>query len=322
MFAKRMLSFTKGLVLTTNVRRFVGSKRLNKTSTSSALYLAIAVATSTYYYNVNNNKYMVDCDAHDLSSLGRYSVSNVVAKASPAVVSILVDEGERRTLGSGYIISNDGFIVTCVHVVDNAMNNRVLVTLKNGRAIPATVWRKDAETDIAVIKLEEVPDNLPTLSFGKSSDLNMGDFVVAIGSPLGWTDSVSFGVVTNIGASAELGAEHGQIMLQTDATIFIGNSGGPLLNINGEVIGMNSCKSLTNWAYGYALPSDLVAFVSDKMVRKKRIVRPFLGMVVGDDYTFKHSKNLTTDSRAMTGSVATVYEVMWQSPAQRGGFKR
>ena len=212
--------------------------------------------------------------------------------------------------------------MTCFHVVDNAVNNRVLVTMKDGRAIPATVWRKDKETDIAVIKLEQVPDNLPTLSFAKSSEVTMGDFVVAIGSPLGWTDSVSFGVVTGKGVIAELGADHGHVMIETDAIIYCGNSGGPLLNMHGEVVGMNSCKSLTSWSFGYALPSDLIAFITDKMIRKKKIARPFLGMVIGDDHAFRYTKNLTSDSRAMRGSVATVNEVMWKSPAQRGAFKR
>lgn len=182
--------------------------------------------------------------------------------------------------GSGFIVSEDGYIVTNKHVVDQD-NVEYTVFTNSGDEYKAEVMAKDSLNDIAVIKIEA--SGLPYLDFADSDNLQVGQSVIAIGNPLlEFNNSVSVGIVSglsrDITASSRFGkSEHLEGIIQTDAAINPGNSGGPLLNLDGKVIGVNvAMASAEN--IGFALPSNLVKSVVDSVLENGRIVRPFLGI--------------------------------------------
>ncbi len=207
------------------------------------------------------------------------SFADLVDFAAPAVVNIKSGTAQQpRGQGSGFIIRADGYIVTNDHVVEGA--ETVTVTLKNGREYQGTVKRGD-QTDIAVVKIEA--KNLPTLQFADSAKIRPGQYSVAIGSPFGLENTVTVGHVSAIGRhqNTDIGGRQYPDLVQTDAAINMGNSGGPLLNINGQVIGVNtSIFSMTgaNQGIAFAIPSNQAKFVSDMLMQKGRITRSMLGV--------------------------------------------
>jgi serine protease Do len=193
----------------------------------------------------------------------------------------------RQGSGSGFIISEDGYILTNNHVVENA--NRVTVTLTDRRQFDATVVGRDPNTDVAVLRVNAA--GLPTVALGDSDDLEIGDWVLALGYPLSLGETVTAGIISakgkNIGimqrnrdAAAPL--EH---FIQTDAAINPGNSGGPLVNLRGEVIGINTAiASATGLysGYGFAVPIRLAKRVADDLIQHGVVHRPKLGVQIKD----------------------------------------
>lgn len=200
--------------------------------------------------------------------------------------------------GSGFIVSEDGYIVTNKHVVDED-NVEYTVFTNDGNEYKADVIAKDSLNDIAVIKIEA--SDLPFLNFANSDDLQVGQSVIAIGNPLlEFNNSVSVGIVS--GLSREITArstfgksEHLEGIIQTDAAINPGNSGGPLLNLDGKVVGVNvAMASAEN--IGFALPSNLVENAVNSVLEKGKIVRPFLGIrYVPINKKLKESNKLSVD---------------------------
>ena len=194
--------------------------------------------------------------------------------------------------GSGFLITDDGYVVTNNHVVEDA--SRVTVTLRDRREFPAVVVGRDPTTDVAVIKIEG--ENLPTARLGRSEDVQVGEWVLAIGNPLGHLEfTVTSGIVSAKGRPLDIiqntlrrrGDENANYaiedFIQTDAAINPGNSGGPLVNLRGEVIGVNSAiASETGYSqgYGFAVPIDLVRRVADDLIRYGRSRRPVLGIQI------------------------------------------
>lgn len=199
----------------------------------------------------------------------RYNfIADVVEKSTPAVVYIEIIgrhpfSGREVPIsnGSGFIISSDGLIVTNAHVVANKRGVRVKLT--NGESYNATVQNVDQVADIATIKINP-RHPLPTLRLGKSSDVRQGEFVVAMGSPFALRNTITSGIVSSAQrGSKELGlSNHNMDYIQTDATIDFGNSGGPLINLDGEVIGINTMKVTAG--ISFAIPSDRVQLFLDR----------------------------------------------------------
>ncbi len=181
-----------------------------------------------------------------------------------------------RGSGSGFIIDSSGRILTNSHVVDGA--DTVTVTLKDGRTFNGKVLGEDPVTDVAAIKIDA--NNLPTLALGNSDVLQPGEAVIAIGNPLGLNNTVTSGIISATGRSSnDIGASDKRVdYLQTDAAINPGNSGGPLLNVRGQVIGMNTAIIRGAQGLGFAIPINTVQRIAQELITKGRVDHPYLGI--------------------------------------------
>ncbi len=195
----------------------------------------------------------------------------------------------RQGSGSGFIITPDGYVMTNNHVVENAAS--IVVTTTDRREYSATVVGRDPSTDVAVLKIEG--ENLSTVRLGDSDDMEVGDWVLALGYPLSLGETVTAGIVSakgrNINIMARSGEEGGaspvEHFIQTDAAINPGNSGGPLVNLRGEAIGMNTAIASptgTYAGYGFAVPIKLAKRVADDLIEDGRVSRPRLGVQIGN----------------------------------------
>jgi serine protease Do len=233
-----------------------------------------------------------------------------VRREGPRDESRDLDE-PRRSQGSGFIVDPAGVIVTNAHVVEGTASAQV--RLFDGRRFPAKVIGRDNRVDLALLRIEGVR-GLPTLSFGDSNRLRVGEFVLALGHPFGLEHSVSFGIVSRKGAPLTVAAP-GFDFIQTDAAINPGNSGGPLVNMAGEVIGVNSMAA-RNGSIGFAIPSNLVQMLLPALVAKGRIEWGWLGVAiteVGDDDLDR------LKLREPRGVL--IRSVMPGEPADRGGVR-
>lgn len=188
---------------------------------------------------------------------------------------------QRNSLGSGVIIdSSQGFVLTNNHVIDKA--DKILVTLTDGRQLNAKLVGTDPEADVAIIQIPA--ENLTMLPIADSSQLRVGDFVVAIGNPFGLGQTVTSGIVSALGRSG-LGIEGYEDFIQTDASINPGNSGGALVNLRGEFIGMNTAilaPSGGNVGIGFAIPSNMVMTIKESLVKHGEVRRGLLGVTTQD----------------------------------------
>ena len=191
----------------------------------------------------------------------------------------------QRGEGSGFIMTEDGYIVTNNHVVADA--DQVSITMSDGRTFKARIVGTDSTTDVAVVKIDA--KGLPTLTIGNDERTRIGDWVVAVGNPLGLDFTVTAGIISAKGRGAEINLPNAgnftvSDFIQTDAAINPGNSGGPLINMRGEVIGLNSAiASQTGFysGYGFAIPITLVKSVTDALIRDGRVRLPVMGVSVG-----------------------------------------
>ena len=187
-----------------------------------------------------------------------------------------------KGVGSGFIVSPDGYVLTNAHVVADA--SEVTVTLTDRREFPAKVIGIDKASDVALIKI--AANGLPTVRFGDPSKLRPGQWAIAIGSPFGFENSVTAGVISAVGRPLNDGSNSSYVtFIQTDAAVNPGNSGGPLFNIDGEVIGINSqIYSRTGGYMGvsFAIPIDLALNVKEQLLRNGKVVRSRIGVSVQD----------------------------------------
>eukprot|EP01031_Cornospumella_fuschlensis_P026820 gene26820-32405_t len=222
--------------------------------------------------------------------LTRNFVADVVEAISPAVVNIATMSSSYMGVGisggSGFIINKDGYIVTNAHVVANGDNSdNIIVTMKSGRKRRASLYAMDLLSDIAVLKLEDMDDDvLPVAPLGQSSKVRSGEFVIAIGSPMFLQNSASLGIVSATARHAsELGISNNRSeYIQTDAAVNVGNSGGPLVNLDGEVIGINTLKVKGTDGISLAIPIDIAAQIVGQLVQFKRVVRPYVGLKMAE----------------------------------------
>ena len=281
----------------------------------------------------------------ELMSQGSPTLAPLVDKTAPAVVSIAIqgtvtaprnplmddpfferffgappggERGERkvRSAGSGVIVdAKEGFILTNHHVVDNA--DEILITLTDGRTLDAKVIGSDAGTDIALIKVDD-PKNLTEMNFADSDKAKVGDFVLAIGNPFGLNHSVTSGIISQLGRT---GINRGgyEDFIQTDAAINPGNSGGALVDMNGELLGINSAifsRSGGNIGIGFAIPANMARSVMDQLVEFGEVRRGLLGVSISD---------FTKESAEAYGMKNTdgalIQEIVPESAAEKAGLE-
>ena len=261
------------------------------------------------------------------------SIAEVYKRSAPAVVQITAtsnsnpfgSESQQRALGSGFVFDKAGYIITNYHVIAGA--GSIQVTFSDNRSIDATLVGSDPSTDIAVLKVNTTASALTTLSLGDSDAVQVGDAVVAIGNPFGLSRSVTAGIVSaiqrQITAPADADGDQYAIdhVIQTDAAINHGNSGGPLLNARGEVIGVNAQietggASQGNVGVGFAVPSNTVKSVAGQLIETGKVEHPAIGIL---------AKELTADVaeefRLAVKSGVVVEEVQPGSGAAKAGLK-
>ena len=258
--------------------------------------------------------------ARPASDLPSASFSRVAEQVEPSVAHIKVYESEiysREGTGSGVIINPAGYILTNAHVVRNAI--KIRVKLADGSESEAKVIGIDVQTDLAVIKIESAK-SLPVARMGDSDKLNVGDWVIAIGSPFGLEQTVTAGIISAKDRITESGSTAFQQFLQTDAAINPGNSGGPLVNLAGEVIGINTQIATNTGVYngiGFALPSSTAVEIYNQLIAHGRVRRGFLGINPQEITPQIARLNQITD-----GQGVLVREVTSDtSPAARAGLK-
>src|SRR5262245_664749 len=226
-------------------------------------------------------------------------------------------ENGPRSLGSGILISKDGEVLTNYHVVRNA--ETIKVKLADQTEYEARLIGKDDRTDLALVKIRRSGGNMPFARLGSSSQLEVGDWVMAIGNPFGLEHTVTAGIVSAKGRV--IGAGPYDNFIQTDASINPGNSGGPLINGLGEVVGVNSAifsQGGGNIGIGFAIPIDLAKKIADQLRKNGRVVRGWLGIRAQDvSQQLASSLNLTRPA----GEMAVVTEVAENSPAGEAGVK-
>jgi serine protease DegS len=218
------------------------------------------------------------------------------------------------SLGSGVIVSADGYVMTSYHVVQNA--DEILVALRDGREAPATIVGTDPETDLALLQINL--DDPPVMTLRENGPVRVGDVVLAIGNPLGVGQTVSMGIVSATGRS-HLGIATFENFIQTDAAINRGNSGGALINTDGDLIGINTAilSSDGSWeGIGFATPASIATEVMNDLIEHGRVIRGYLG-VTAQDITPGLAETFGLD--AVRGGL--VSEVERNSPAHKGGLR-
>lgn len=220
----------------------------------------------------------------------------------------------RRSMGSGFIVSKDGYVLTNNHVVEGA--DEIMVRLNDRRELPATLVGTDPRSDMAVLKINN-GDDLPVVRIGQSSDLKVGEWVLAIGSPFGFDYTVTAGIVSALGRS--LPSENYVPFIQTDVAINPGNSGGPLFNLDGEVVGINSqiyTRSGGFMGVSFAIPIDDAMNVFRQIRDKGTVARGWLGVLIQEV-----NKDLAESFGLSRPRGALVAEVMDGSPADEAGLR-
>jgi serine protease DegQ len=269
------------------------------------------------------------------------SYSTAAKKAMPAVVNIftsketsaaptpfmddplfrhffgdqLEEQPQREnSLGSGVIVSPEGLILTNHHVIESA--DEIEVALADGRTVPARIVGSDPETDLAVLKVDV--KSLPSITFGHSDKLNVGDVVLAIGNPFGVGQTVTQGIVSALGRN-HLGITTFENFIQTDASINPGNSGGALIDADGNLVGINSAiysRSGGSMGIGFAIPVSLARQVMEQIIRQGSVTRGWIG-VEAQDIT----SELAESFKLKEAQGALIARVMRNSPADRAGVR-
>ncbi len=226
--------------------------------------------------------------------------------------------------GSGFIIDSAGYVLTNAHVVDQA--DKVTVTLKDGRSFEGVVEGADEVTDLAVVKIEDSAD-LPVAPLGNSDGIEVGDWAIAVGNPLGLDNTVTLGIVSTLKrSSATVGIPDKRLdFIQTDAAINPGNSGGPLLNAQGDVIGINTAIRADAMGIGFAIPINKAKEVQAQLSRGERIAHPYLGVQIASltpDMAKRNNDDPNAGFNLPEVDGVLVVRVLPDTPAAEAGMRR
>jgi serine protease Do len=222
---------------------------------------------------------------------------------------------KEQSLGSGVIVSNEGYIITNNHVVEQA--DEIKVTLFDKRSLRATVIGSDPKSDIAVVKVKA--RDLHAIQWGNSDELQVGEFVLTVGNPYGLNHTVTMGIISAVGR-ANVGIADYEDFIQTDAAINPGNSGGPLVNTDGKLIGINTAIFSRSGGYqgiGFAVPSNMVRLVMDQLVEKGKVTRGWLGVSIQE-----LTPELSRKFGLKISKGALIGDIVKGSPAEKAGLKR
>ncbi len=269
----------------------------------------------------------VPASAQDLQQ----QIVDVIHTVQPTVVQVESQGAQGGAIGSGEIVSSSGYIVTNDHVVAGFSQYSVL--LSNGKTYPATLTGEDAQDDLAVLKIS-TGSTLQTIAFGDSNKAQVGQFVVALGSPLGLQQSATFGIISALNRSASEApngpAQELTGLIQTSAPINPGNSGGALVNLSGQLIGVPTLGAVdpnsgcTAAGIGFAIPSDRVKFVMNQLIDNGRLVtsgQGFLG-IQGEDVTPQIAANYQLSAQSGVLIVGFAPAASGTSPAQQAGLRQ
>lgn len=324
----------------------------------SSLVSGSSTASTWVHKNILNQASTIAASktAQTLSVTEDSATVDVVKQASPAVVSIVVTQdlskiysqsgsgtfpfnlfgmpsqqqepqGQQEVAaGTGFVISSDGMILTNKHVVSTA-GAEYTVVMNDGKKYTATVTATDPFNDIAIVKIDA--KGLPTLKLGDSDTLQIGQTVIAIGNTLGeYRNTVTKGVISGLARTVEAGDGRGQSetlenIIQTDAAINSGNSGGPLLNLAGQVIGINTAMNQSGQLVGFALPINQVKKAVDSVQKTGKIVRPYLGVryiLLNKDIADQNKLSVDYGALIVRGQQQSDIAVIPGSPADKAGL--
>jgi S1-C subfamily serine protease len=269
----------------------------------------------------------IPVDDQELLDAYSNAVIDVVDRVGPAVVGLTIHTGEangrsRAGTGSGVVVAPDGLILTNSHVVgaggNAAATSRIEVSTPEGQHLTARLVGDDPDTDLALIRIVQ-PVTLPFAPLGDSKKLKRGQLVIAIGNPLGFESTVTAGVVSALGRS--LRSRNGRLIddvIQTDAALNPGNSGGPLVSSRGEVVGVNTAVIMGAQGICFAVAANTASFVLGELVRHGRVRRAYIGVAAQHAPISRRRRlftGITQDSAVMVGTVEP------DSPAARAGMK-
>ncbi|MGF1480005.1 MAG: trypsin-like peptidase domain-containing protein [Cyanophyceae cyanobacterium] len=251
-------------------------------------------------------------------------IAAAVQRTGPSVVRINSNRISRNSsrpsqgTGSGFIVSADGTILTNAHVVNGA--EQVTVTLGDGRSLTGEVLGQDSLTDVAVVQV--AANDLPAVSLGNSESLQIGEWAIAIGNPLGLDNTVTAGIISGTGRSGgAIGSPNTRVsFIQTDAAINPGNSGGPLLNQQGQVIGINTAIIGRAQGLGFAIPIDRAREIADQLIAQGEVEHPYLGVQMVT-LTPAVREELNRDLNLQTDEGVVIVDVASSSPALRAGLQ-
>jgi S1-C subfamily serine protease len=230
-----------------------------------------------------------------------------------------------RGQGSGFIIDNTGNILTNAHVVNGA--DRVTVTLKDGRTFDAIVEGVDEVTDLAVVKIEGDDNPLPVAMLGDSDRVEVGDWAIAVGNPLGLDNTVTLGIVSTLKRSSSSVGIPGKRLefIQTDAAINPGNSGGPLVNQNGDVIGINTAIRADAMGIGFAIPINKAKEIKDRLAKGETIAHPYIGVQIADltpELARRNNEDINSGFYLPEVNGVLIIRVLEGTPAADAGLRR
>ena len=324
-----------------NLREYKGQKIIKTLEIIAILILIISFIVLAYcvYISFTTEKNYASEYTAELTSVTNKTeekdISTLIENVNNAVVGIsriadkgttifLQDGASNLGLGTGFIVSNDGYIVTNQHV-SGEKNNTCYVTLESGKTYKASVVWTDVDLDLSIIKINV--NNLDYLILGDSDKIKIAEQVYAIGNPIGFEfqRTVTSGIISGLNRTIKI-EEDGKTsymedLIQTDATINPGNSGGPLINKNGEVLGINSVKITSAEGIGFAIPINIIKPIIEQLVSNGEYITPTLGMFAYDkDIVPYINQELTQNIKLDTGIY--VADVIRNSPAERSGMKR
>jgi Trypsin-like serine proteases, typically periplasmic, contain C-terminal PDZ domain len=314
---------------------------------SLAIILTILIAGACLAFKntsffLNNQQNISNKQSDNNITMGPSSIADMVAKVSPAVVniettvvvpsstdvffndpffrqyfgnnSIKPQQNIQKGIGSGFLISDNGYILTNQHVIDNA--STITVHLVNDdTAYIAQIVGQDYELDLAVLKID-AKAKFSTLVLGDSNNIRVGEWVVAIGNPYGLDHTVTVGVVSAKGRPINIENRVYKNLIQTDAAINPGNSGGPLLNIKGEVIGINTAVNAHAQGIGFAISVNTAKEIINELIEKGKVIRPYLGI-----WLQPMNDNIAAQYHITNGGVI-IANVLAGSPAEKAGLKK